>query len=68
MWWRGQNLEKPVHDGAGRSWHFRVWSGFKGDQMVQRIYFWNTDRSHTGLFEVVGDQTVHVRKIKQRIA
>jgi hypothetical protein len=68
MWWRGQNLSKPAVDGSGQKWHFRVWHGSPDNRYTQRIYFWNDDRSETGMLEVVEEQSLHVSKLKQRIA
>jgi len=68
MWWRSQNLSKPVVDGSGQKWHFRVWQDFPGSRYTQRIYFWNEERTETGMFEVVEEQSLHISRLRQRIA
>ena len=68
MWWNGQNLEKPRHDSLGHLWHFRVWHDYAGGLYRQRIFFWNGERSETGLVELKGDQILHITRLKQRIA
>jgi uncharacterized NAD(P)/FAD-binding protein YdhS len=68
MWWNGQNLEKPVTDKKGHVWHFRVWHDHLDGIYMQRIFFWNEERTETGLLELRGDRALHITRIKQRIA
>ena len=67
MWWKHQNLDKPIQDSAGKRWHFRVWHDFIDGVYTQRIYFWSEDKQETGMLEFAEGQAVHVRKLKQRI-
>ena len=68
MWWRGQSLDKPIDDKSGRRWHFLVWHGHLDGRYLQRIFFWCEDFSETGILELSEDQTLHVRKLRQRIS
>ncbi len=57
-------MEKPVV-ANGTKWHFRVWVDFvRGDQ-IQRIYFWDDERSQTGMVELREPDTLNNQKIKQ---
>jgi hypothetical protein len=67
MWWRGQNLEKPVLDSAGKPWNFRVWYDFIDGMQMQRIFFWDENKQETGIVEFQRDQALDHKKIKQRI-
>jgi hypothetical protein len=67
VWCRGQNLEKRV-DSTGREWQFRVWVDFVNGRPVQRIFFWNKERTDSGILEFKGDQTLHIRRIRDRIS
>ena len=68
MWWTGQNLDGPIYDKGGNPWYFRVWHDILDGNEYQKIFFWNEDRSQTGVLELTNDQVLHVRKIKQRMA
>jgi len=68
MWWRSQNLEKPIPNAAGGKWHFRVWHDFVAGTYLQRVYFWNDERTETGVAEFTGNCTLNVTRLKQRIA
>jgi hypothetical protein len=68
MWLRGQNLEKPVFGTAQRKWYFQIWSGDLDGLYVQRVFFWDEEKSHTGLIEFREPNTLHIRKIKQQLA
>ena len=63
MW----SFDRTVHDKVGRSWHFRLWHDFLEGKEVQHIFFWNEERSETGVLELEGDQTLHMRKVRQRM-
>jgi hypothetical protein len=67
MWWRNQNLEKPISDPTGKRWNFRVWHDFVDEQEIQRIFFWDDEKKETGMVEFRGDKTIDHKKIKQRI-
>jgi hypothetical protein len=67
MWWRGQNLDKPIVGPDGVRWHFRVWHDYEEGIYVQRLFFWNESMSKTGLAEFRG-QRLHIRQIKSRLA
>ena len=64
-WWRGQHLDEAREDASGRRWHFRVWHGVVNDRYLQRVFFWNEDRSETGAIEMAADKTLHVSRIRQ---
>lgn len=64
MWWRGQNLDKPIPGPDGRSWHFRVWHGTDDGGYVQRVFFWDGERTETGLVELRGSRRLHVIRLK----
>jgi hypothetical protein len=68
MWWTQSNLDKPRRDKRGRLWHFRVWYDFRDGLSTQRIYFWDNDHKEMGVVELVGDQTLDVSRLRQRIA
>ena len=67
MWLKSQNIDKPISDKSGQIWHFAFWHDFPADVYTQRIYFWNDKRSQTGIMEFVGDSTLHISRIKQRM-
>jgi hypothetical protein len=67
MWWRGQNLDKPITDTSGTEWNFRVLHERQDSQYVQRIFFWDKKKRETGVIEFRGDQALHMRRIKDRI-
>jgi hypothetical protein len=68
MWWKSQNLDKPIRDKNGHIWHFLIWSDFPSGVHTQRIYFWDGDKNETGVVELSGDQTLHITQLKKRIA
>ncbi len=63
MWWNGQGLDRSIDDGHGNNWHFRVWSGIS----EQRIYFWDERKETTGVAVFKNNQTLHIRRIKDRM-
>jgi hypothetical protein len=65
-WWRGQNLEGPLHGVDGRSWHFLVWHGSLDNLYSQRIFFWDETKLETGFIELKDGDTLHVTKIRDR--
>jgi hypothetical protein len=67
-WWHEQNLEGPLRGPDGRSWHFLVWYGWCRDLhfQSQRIFFWDEARSETGVIVLNQNETLHVRKIRDR--
>jgi hypothetical protein len=67
MWWNGQNLDKPIYDKKGRAWHFRVWHDFIEGVYIQRIYFWNDEKSEMRMLEFQGNKTLNVKQIKTRM-
>ena len=67
MWWKSQNLDKPILDRSGKKWHFAVWHDHINGVYTQRIFFWNYDKSISGLLELVDSQTVHISKIKGKM-
>ena len=67
MWWKSQNLDKPVQGLHGSIWHFRVSHGRLGDTYTEHVYFWDEPRQITGCAEFPADQSLHVSKLKQRI-
>ena len=64
MWWNGQNFDKPIYDKKGRAWHFRVWSDFIEGVEIQRIYYWDEEKSEMGMLEFEEDQTLNAKQIK----
>jgi hypothetical protein len=67
-WWRGQNLDKPIVGQDGIKWHFLVWHDSVEGIRTQRIFFWDESRTQTGLVELRGNKTLHVKRIKDRLA
>lgn len=68
MWWHGQNLDKPIAGPDGTVWHFRVWHDHVDGIYTQRIFFWDDQKTETGLLELRDDQAIHVKRIKDRLA
>jgi hypothetical protein len=68
VWWRGQNLDKPVIGPDSTKWYFLVWSGSIDSVRIQRIFFWNESKTETGLVELREDETLHIKRIKDRFA
>jgi hypothetical protein len=67
MWWKSQNLDRPVRGRDGRTWHFRVWHDVVEGAHTERIYFWDESREITGCAEFAADQSLHISKVKQRM-
>jgi hypothetical protein len=67
MWWRGQNLDMPRRVATGQVRHVRVWHDFVGGTYHQRIYYWNEERTESGIVPFDRDGTLHVRQLRQRI-
>ena len=68
MWWDGQNLDKTLAGPDGTRWLFRVWHGTVEGVYCQRLFFWNESKTETGLVELRGSETLHVSRVKQRLA
>lgn len=51
MWLNIQNLGMSRKDKSGNTWHFRYWENYRNGQWTHRIFFWNTDKTETGLVE-----------------
>jgi len=68
MWWNGQNLDKLILDSEQNSWSFRIWHDFIDKIYVQRIYFWDSKKEITGLVEFKDHQTLHVKRLKDRMS
>ena len=68
MWWDGQNLDRPHAGPDGTRWFFRVWHGTIDGVHCQRLFFWDESQAETGLVELRGSETLHVGRIKQRLA
>jgi hypothetical protein len=51
IWWTDQNLDQPIIGPDGTAWHFLIGHDFDGGEYVQRIFFWDENRSTTGLVE-----------------
>jgi hypothetical protein len=66
-WWRGQNLDRTLVGPDGTAWHFLVWRGHVGDVFTQRIFFWDKTRATSGLLVLTDDQTLHVRRLRDRL-
>lgn len=67
MWLQGQGLDRSIMDGDGRQWFFKIWHDTKEDSEIQKIYFWDSKKEITGMVEFKNDQTLHIRRIKDRI-
>jgi hypothetical protein len=68
VWWRGQNLGKPIAGSNGRNWFFQVWHDTVGETYIQRIFFWDVSRAETGLVELRGSEALHIKRLKQMMA
>jgi hypothetical protein len=55
MWWKSQNLDKPVRGTDGLTWNFRVWHDVVDGAHTERIFFWDDSREFTGCAEFAGD-------------
>ena len=64
MWWRGQNLEGPLHGPDGTAWHFSVWHDHVDGTYTQRVFFWDELREQSGVVELAGPSVLHVRRIR----
>ena len=67
MWWRGQHLNDVRKGRDGRAWHFRVWHDFVDGVYIQRVFFWDADKSETGAIEFASDKALHVSRLRQSI-
>ena len=67
IWWTDQNMDQPIVGPDGTEWHFLVGHDFDGGEYVQRVFFWDENRATTGVVEWRGSETLHVRKIKDRM-
>lgn len=52
----------------GTTWLFRVWHGTAEGVYCQRLFFWDEAKSDTGFVELRGSETLHISRIKQRLA
>jgi hypothetical protein len=68
VWWNGQNLDMPITAPDGERWHFRIWHGQEDGVYTQRLFFWNDERTETGLVELRAGETLHTSRIKSRLA
>lgn len=67
MWWKYQNLNKPIFGKDGKTWEFLVWHDLTNGVYIQKIYFWNQDKTITGILELNEGNTLHIRKLKDKI-
>jgi hypothetical protein len=67
MWWKDQNLDKPIIGKDGKTWEFMVWHYHINGIYVQRIYFWDKDKNVTGIVELKDGNSVHVSKLKDKM-
>ena len=67
MWWNDEYFDKKINDKNGRIWSFKVWTGPIGGLHTQRIFFWDSEKEFTGILEFKDDQTIHLKRIKDRI-
>lgn len=67
MWLNIQNLGMSRKDKSGNTWHFRYWEDSRNDQRTQRIFFWNTDKTETGMLELFSPH-LNRDRVKQTIA
>jgi len=67
MWWTKQNLATEIKDKNGNDWIFRVWHDHVDNIYIQRIFFWNKNKTQSGVIELKNDQTLHVSRLKNII-
>ena len=67
IWWTGQNLDQPIKGPDGTPWFFLVSHGHEDGVHIQRIFFWDDGKVHTGMVEWRGGDTLHIRRIKDRM-
>lgn len=65
MWWKGQNLDKPIIAKDGTEWHFLVWQNLVHGVHQEKIFFWDIDKKTTGIVEL--PESVHINKLKDRM-
>jgi hypothetical protein len=66
-WCIGQNLDKRIEGPDGTTWFFLVGTDNEEGVYVQRIFFWDEAKAITGIAEWRGDDTLHFRRIKDRM-
>lgn len=62
-----RSLGKPITGPDGKVWHFQVWSGRVDDAWMFRIFFWDDEKSETGLLELSNDEAPHLSKVRLRM-
>ena len=67
MWWKDQNIDKPIIAKNGETWEFQVWHDHVDGIYIQKIYFWDKDKSTTGVIELKGANAVHKDKLKDKM-
>ena len=67
MWWNDEGFNKPITDKNGRLFSFKVWHGAIDKVYLQRIFFWDSKKEITGMVEFKEDQTIHFKRIKDRL-
>ncbi len=67
MWWNDKSFDKPLSDSNGNLWHFKIQHGFENEKQVQRIFYWNSNYSETGVIELFNDQVIHKKRILDRM-
>ena len=66
-WVNNQDSDKPIFSKAGMKWHFKTWMGNTDNIAYERIFYWNEDKSESGLIELKDSDTLHVSSVKQKI-
>jgi hypothetical protein len=67
MWWEDQTFNKQILDRDQNAWSFRVWHDFVDKIYVQRIFFWDAKKEITGLVEFKDHQTLHIKRLRDRM-
>lgn len=67
MWWKDPAFDKIITDAHNNEWSFKVWFEVKDDNKTQRIFFWDSNKIITGMVEFKNDQSIHFKKIKDRL-
>ncbi len=67
---RYTNSQHPnnwVSDSTGKQWYWQVEFELEGGNEVQRIFFWNAEKTKTGMLKLEGNETLHMSRVRQRI-
>lgn len=51
----------------GKVWEFLIWHGFVEGIHTQKLFFWNKDKSIAGFLELKDENTIHIKKLRDRM-